>query len=77
MKFKSKDIVCIPGSNDPIVILGHHQFPNGTPAYRVRYCLPGICMSEGTELWPERDHYMIADYVDENYIKLIEERAKD
>jgi hypothetical protein len=61
-KFKEGDIVS--RDRDPIVILGTHEFPDGTPAYRYRSCLPQYDLEDGSELWPDKDSYNSQEYID-------------
>lgn len=66
-KFKAGDIVVSRSGawKEPHVVLGVHTFPNGTPAYRLRSCLPQYDMDDGSELWPSRDSYMSQEFIDE------------
>ncbi len=53
-KWKAGDIIV--GHKDgqvrqPFVILGTHTFPDGSPAYRYRSCLPGYDLVDDTEHW--------------------------
>jgi hypothetical protein len=64
-KFRVGDIVVKRRS--PIVILGEHMFPDGTPAYRHRDCLPQYDMESDEELWINKDMYLAQEYVDSEF----------
>ena len=67
-KYKEGDIIV--GYKDfdikrPIVILGKHTFPDGSPAYRYRSCLPQYDLDSGDEIWSTHDGYNHQSVLDE------------
>ncbi len=70
MKFSEGDIIGKPNNISPLIILGDHNFPDGSKAYRVRHVHPQYDQEDGTEYWDKNDGYLHQDYVDSNY-KLI------
>lgn len=74
-RFKPEDVIIAkegPWRHGPTLILGHHVFPNGQAAYRVRSVLPQHCLVDNAELWPNGDSYMQASYMDkEDRFKLL------